>query len=174
MFKRRTVLTSGAVAMMAAAFGANDSEAATIGDGDEKKNVEVVKAMMEAWSAGDADKVASFFTEDATFRGSAEHLAKARPALEGRAAMRASVAGVAKMAKLKMTVADVFARGSLVVASHYQVFEMLNPKEEREDWYLGVFFFKDGKIQEWNDYGLIEFSQPRQQHPPQFGKFLRF
>ena len=55
------------------------------------------------------------------------------------------------------------------------MFDMTDPAQgKREDWYLGCYFLKNGKIQEWNDYALIPFSEPRQEHPAQFGKFIRF
>jgi hypothetical protein len=77
-------------------------------------------------------------------------------------------------AKVEMIVHDTFARGSLVVNSHEQIFTFKDPAMgTREDWYLGCYFLKNGKIQEWNDYPLIPFNQPREQHSPEFGKFTR-
>jgi uncharacterized protein (TIGR02246 family) len=172
---RRAFLATGGLAAFGAALGvATPSEAIVIGDGDEKKNVEVVNAMLEAWSTGDPDKVASFFTDDAAFRGAAHILDKDRPASKGRDGIRAAAAAFLKTAKVKMVVYDTFARGSFVVNSHHQLFEMNDPAQgQREDWYFGSYFLKNGKIQEWNDYAFIPFNQPREVHSPQFGKFLR-
>jgi limonene-1,2-epoxide hydrolase len=150
------------------------SEAIVIGDGNEKKNVEVVNAMLASWSTGDPDKVAAFFAEECSFRGGAQFLEKDRPASKGRDGVRASVINFLKRATVTMTVHDTFARGDLVVNSHYQFFEMKEPPQgQREDWFFGVYWLKDGLIQEWNDYPLIPFNQPAEKHSDTFGKFIR-
>jgi hypothetical protein len=171
---RRGFLTKGGLATFASVIGVGSSEAVVIGDGDEKKNVAVANAMLASWSTGDPEKVAAFFTEDAAFRGAAHILDKDFPAWKGREGIRSGVTNFLKNAKVKMVVLDTYARGSFVLNSHQQLFEMNDPAQGlREDWYFGCYFLKNGLIQEWNDYALIPFNQPREPHSASFGKFIK-
>jgi limonene-1,2-epoxide hydrolase len=71
-----------------------------------------------------------------------------------------------------MVVHDTFARGSVVVNIHQQLFDVKG-QGLREDWYIGVFHLVDGKIREWNDYAIIPFSAPRESRGANFGRFIR-
>src|SRR5262245_27198447 len=70
---RRGFLTTGGLAALALGFG-RSTDAAIIGDGDERKNIEIVNAMCASWKTGDIETIASYFAEDIWFRGAADML----------------------------------------------------------------------------------------------------
>ena len=164
---RRSLLTAGGMAALAASF-APDTLAQPASD-LEKRNIDVVTAMCASWRSGDAEKIASFVTDDFRFRGSAERMEA--PPTRDRQAFIDSIKRFLGTTKVEMVVHDTFARGSVVVNIHQQLFDVKD-QGLREDWYIGVFHLTDGKIREWNDYAVIPFSAPRQIHPANFGRFV--
>jgi hypothetical protein len=72
---RRGFLTTNGLVAFAAALGVGTpSEAVIIGDGDEKRNIEIVNGMCASWKTGDIEKVASYFADNIWFRGAADML----------------------------------------------------------------------------------------------------
>jgi ketosteroid isomerase-like protein len=126
--------------------------------------------MCASWKSGDAEKIAGFVTEDFKFRGSAERMEA--PPTRDRQAFVEQIQKFLSGAKVEMVIHDTFARGSVVVNIHQQLFDVKD-QGLREDWYIGVFHLTDGKIREWNDYAIVPFSAPRQARPASFGKFVR-
>ena len=126
----------------------------------DRKNVETILAMSAAWKTGDINKVASYMTDDVWFRGAAEQVAM--PGTKTKQAFIAQSGKFLAATKIDMVVTDAFALHPMVITCHHQLFE----NKERglhEDLYIGCFFMKDGLIREWNDYGIIPYSQPRQE-----------
>jgi ketosteroid isomerase-like protein len=164
---RRSLLTAGGMAALAASF-APDSLAQPASNDLEKRNIDVVTAMCASWKSGDAEKIAGFVTDDFRFRGSADRIEA--PPTRDRQAFIDSIKKFLATAKVEMVVHDTFARDSIVVNIHQQLFD-LKDQGLREDWYIGVFHLTDGRIREWNDYAIIPFSAARQTHPANFGKF---
>ena len=136
----------------------------------EKSHIELVTAMCASWKTGDAEKIASFVTDDFKFRGSAERMEA--PPTKDKQAFIDSIERFLGTAAVEMVIHDTFARGSVVVNIHQQLFD-LKDQGLREDWYIGVFHIANGKVREWNDYAIIPFSAPRQAQPASFGKFAR-
>jgi ketosteroid isomerase-like protein len=153
----------------------DETPTVVIGDGDELRNIDVVRSLCRSWASGDPEQVVAHFTDDMWFRGRAELLGV--EAIKGKQTFLDLLRGpqsVLKTFAMTSEADDTFARGSLVVCSHYQTFTSKeDPREVRDDWYLGCYFFRGGKIQEWNDYPLIPYHQARREHPPGFGRFLR-
>jgi limonene-1,2-epoxide hydrolase len=164
---RRTFLSAGLGLPALALLG--DVEAQPAGD-LEHANIKVVTAMCESWKSGDAEKIASFVTDDFKFRGSADRM-QAPPTADRQAFME-SIRRFLATAKVEMVIHDTFARGSIVVNIHQQLFDVKD-LGLREDWYIGVFHLVDGKIREWNDYAIVPFSSPRQPRGSGFGTFVR-
>jgi limonene-1,2-epoxide hydrolase len=164
---RRTFLSGGLGLLPALALAdvAGAQPAADV----EHANIKVVTAMCQSWKTGDAEKIASFATEDFKFRGAAEHMQA--PPTADRQAFIDSTRRFLATAKVEMVVHDTFARGSIVVNIHQQLFDLKDGL--REDWYIGVFHLVDGKVREWNDYAIVPFSSPRQARPSGFGTFVR-
>jgi limonene-1,2-epoxide hydrolase len=137
--------------------------------GVESLNIERVTAMCASWKTGDVQKIAAFVTDDFKFRGAAEHMEA--PPTKDRQAFIDSIGGFLKSASVEMVIHDTFARGSVVVNIHQQLFDVKG-QGLREDWYIGVFHLVDGKVREWNDYAIVPFSSPRQPRPSAFGRFV--
>jgi hypothetical protein len=134
----------------------------------DQRNIDCVKGMSAAWKTGDAAKIAGYLSDTCTFRGQAND--PSRPALVG-ASKFAEVFGQAlKNQSIDMQIRDMFALDPLVVTCHYQLFES-KTQGPREDLFIGVFFMKDGKIQEWNDYAIIPPRARAALLPPDIGKF---
>jgi limonene-1,2-epoxide hydrolase len=165
---RRTFL-SGGLGLLPALALANAAAAQPASD-VEQANIKVVTAMCQTWKTGDAEKIAGFVTEDFKFRGAAEHMQA--PPTADRQAFIESTRRFLTTAKVEMVIHDTFARGSIVVNIHQQLFD-LKDQGLREDWYIGVFHLVDGKVREWNDYAIVPFSSPRQARPSGFGTFVR-
>jgi limonene-1,2-epoxide hydrolase len=158
----------GACALLPALALATDAGAQPSAD-LEHANIRVVTAMCESWKSGDADKIASFVTEDFKFRGAADRMQA--PPTADRQAFIDSTRRFLTTAKVEMVIHDTFARGSIVVNIHQQLFDV---KETglREDWYIGVYHLVEGKIREWNDYAIVPFSSPRVPRSTGFGTFV--
>jgi len=166
---RRSLVTTGGLAALSAVGFPTGAFAQSATDA-EKQNIEVVTAMCASWKTGDVEKIASFVTDDFRFRGSAERMEA--PPTGDRQAFIDQIRRFLTTAKVEMVVHDTFARGSVVVNIHQQLFD-LKDQGLREDWYIGVFHLTAGKVREWNDYAIIPFSAPRRARPASFGRFMR-
>ena len=164
--RRQFLAAGGALASLAGFAQAADAQGA-VGE-LERKNIQVVNAMCATWKKGSAEALGEFVTEDFKFRGSADRMES--PPSANRQAFITSITGFLKTASVEMVVHDTFARGSVVVNIHQQLFEVKD-QGPREDWYIGVFHLVDGKVREWNDYAIVPFSSPREKRPAGFGKF---
>jgi ketosteroid isomerase-like protein len=167
---RRLFLAMSSMAAAGTVGGASMAEAAAMTEKD-RKNIEVVKAMSAAWATGDVAKIAAYMHPEISFRGSAENM-KA-PAVVGMDNFAKAVGGFLKMTKIEMRILDAFALDPVVITCHHQLFD----NKERglhEDLYIACFFMQDGKIREWNDYGIIPYAQPRAKDTAAKGKFVKF
>jgi hypothetical protein len=89
----------------------------------------------------------------------------------GTAAFIKSMKQFLGVTKIDMHVLDAFALHPVVVTVHHQLFE----NKERglhEDLYIGIFFMENGKIREWNDYGIIPYASPRAKGTAERGRFV--
>ncbi|MDO8795119.1 MAG: nuclear transport factor 2 family protein [Vicinamibacterales bacterium] len=168
-FTRRMFMSMSGLAAAGAVGGSALAEAQTMTDKD-RKNIEVVKGMSAAWATGDAAKIAAFMHPKIAFRGSAEKMDS--PPMVGVETFLKSMTGFLKATRIEMRILDAFALDPVVVTCHHQLFE----NKERglhEDLYIGCFFMEDGKIREWNDYGIIPYAQPRAKDTAKKGKFIK-
>jgi hypothetical protein len=163
--RRVFMMLAGALASVGGI--ASFAEAAPTTEAD-RKNIEAVKGMSAAWKSGDADRIASFLTETCIFRGQANN--PERPAIVGAKKFAEQFGQALKSQTIDMQIRDMFALDPLVVTSHYQLFDS-KAQGPREDLFIGVFFMKDGKIQEWNDYGIILPRARAAKLPASIGKF---
>ncbi len=167
---RRMFMAMSGMAAGAAVGGGSIAEAQTMTPKD-RANIEVVKGMSAAWATGDATKIAAFMHPKIAFRGSAENMDS--PPMVGIETFIKSMTGFLKATKIEMKILDAFALDPVVITCHHQLFE----NKERglhEDLYIGCFYMQDGKIREWNDYGIIPYAQPRAKDTAKKGKFLKF
>lgn len=148
---RRNFLAAGGMAALAAFLSqpARGEEAPAAGPSAlEEANLKLVNDFCAAWAERDGDKLGAFFAENAVFR-----MTETSPPANGREtiAKRLKVfLGMAK--KAEFVVLRSFAIGNIVLNDRLDKFEMAGgPKEFHM---AGVFFIKDGKIQEWFDYSM--------------------
>lgn len=167
---RRLFMAMSGMAAAGTIGGATLASAAPMSEKD-RKNIEVVKGMSAAWATGDAAKIGAFMHPRISFRGSAENMDA--PAMVGVETFIKNMTGFLKTTKVEMKILDAFALDPVVITCHQQLFE----NKERglhEDLYIACFFMQDGKIREWNDYGIIPYAQPRAKDTASKGKFLKF
>jgi limonene-1,2-epoxide hydrolase len=106
---------------------------------------EFVDAFVAAWPAGDADRLASFFSADAVYcNGPLEPV-------QSREAIRASLAGFMAMGgEVDVDIIHMVADGAFVLTERVDYF--------RSDWktlslpVMGTFEVRDGLITAWRDY----------------------
>jgi len=111
----------------------------------ERANVKVVNDFCAAWETHDPAKITAFFTDDCTYRP----IETAVPA-KGRDAVTALIKTfVANVQRFEIL--ETFARGPMVVNERIDRFTGGPLRSWRG---VGVFFLKDGKIVEWNDYTI--------------------
>jgi limonene-1,2-epoxide hydrolase len=146
--KRRRFLAASAAGAVATIGLPIFATAADLTDA-EKANVKVVNDMCAAWTAPlDVDKIGRFLAEDCVFRAS-----ETAAPVKGRQAV---IDGLRKMlgspSKAVFEVVQTFARGAIVVNERFDRFTMAN----REiNWNgVGVFYVRNGLIQEWSDYTI--------------------
>ena len=165
---RRLFMAMSGAAALGAGFGSVVDAQAKMSDVD-KRNVDAVMGMSAAWKSGDVMKIAAFMHDKVAFRGSAENMDT--PPTVGKPAFIDSIKKFLSATKIDMRVLDAFALNPVVMTCHHQLFE----NKERglhEDLYIGCFYMQDGKIREWNDYGIIPYATPRQKDTASKGKFI--
>jgi limonene-1,2-epoxide hydrolase len=112
----------------------------------ERVNMKLVTSFCEAFSADDVDRIMSFMADPCSYR-----VTEAMEPIKGVAAVRNRITDLVKVAD-RFEVLDTFARGPMVFnerIDHFaQGFFM-------RSWHgVGVFFVKDGKIVEWQDFTI--------------------
>ena len=140
---RRAFLAAGAGAVAVAGF-ARGAEAAEL-SAQEKANVQVVNEFCAAWSGRDLAKILSCFADTVAYR-----MTETAEPIKGRDAVTARIKGLVERVQ-GFEVIETFARGPMVVNERIDRFSGGALKAWRG---VGVFFLKDGKIVEWNDYTI--------------------
>jgi limonene-1,2-epoxide hydrolase len=147
----RRVLLAGLGAVAAAGLIAEAGTAEAAGDvvdmsDVEKANVKVVNEFCKAWDLQPAnaarDKMLSLMTEGCVWKISNS------PAAVGRAAIGDRMTKFLANTHFNLNVFDTFAKGNLVVNS--RIDSNIHPDSIDTPYpIVGVFFMKDGKINEW-------------------------
>lgn len=164
MTRRGFLATGGAGALAAAlatAFAgrafAEDAPAAAPAEGAkpaidlparEKANIDLVNEFCAAWATRDGAQVGAFFADDATFR-----MTEDAPPVQTRDAITKRLQGFLALAKkAEFEVIRSFAIGDIVIDERYDRFTM--GTKDVAYHMVGVFFIRNGKIQEWFDYRM--------------------
>jgi limonene-1,2-epoxide hydrolase len=147
---RRTFLAAGGVGAVMLLNGFPEASAAK-GDaftGAEAANVKVVNDFCASWASLDVEKIGSFLAEKATFR-----MIETTPRMEGRETIVGAIKAFLATAKsAEFEVLRTQAMGSIVINERIDHFDM--GKTQNAFHIVGIFFVKDGKIQEWQDYTM--------------------
>ncbi len=138
-------LAGGGLAATFATAGPADAAEPTAA---EQANMKVVTDFCLAFSTGDADRIMSFFADPCSYR-----VTEARDPVKGFAAVRNQIGGFAKDVE-RFEVLDTFARGPMVFNERIDHFKPGGSVPLRSWHGVGVFFLKDGKIVEWQDFTI--------------------
>jgi hypothetical protein len=157
---RRAFLGLGAA--LAAAMPFSRTAAAAALSATDRANVATVMAMAETWKSVDVAKRNTLFTPDAIFRGAAERIESAGQKGPFRPGP------VTQFPVIEMHTIDAFALDPLVITSHHQLFPANVPPHD--DWYVGVFYMRNGLIREWLDWAVWQ-PKPQTAIAPNFGRF---
>jgi limonene-1,2-epoxide hydrolase len=106
----------------------------------------LVTEFVDAWSRLDADELAGYFTEDATYHNIP------MDAVTGREAIRDFIAGFAgPFASARFTVHHQSAAGDVVLNERTDTF-VFEDGDTLDIRVMGVFEIRDGRIHAWRDY----------------------
>lgn len=111
----------------------------------EKANIQVVNDFCAAWPSHDPSKILAFFADNCAYR-----MTETMEPAKGRDAVTARITGLLPSV-VGFQVLDTWARGPMVVNERIDSFS----SGQLKTWHgVGVFFLKDGRIVEWNDYTI--------------------
>jgi limonene-1,2-epoxide hydrolase len=114
----------------------------------EQANIKVVTDFCAAWAGHDLNKLMSFFADNCAYR-----VSEARDPIKGRDAVTATIKGFLDRV-LRFEVLDTYAKGPMVFNERIDHFTP-GGQMPLKSWHgVGVFFLKDGKIVEWQDYTI--------------------
>lgn len=143
--RRRFLQVAGAG--LAATFGSVASASAAEPTAAEKANMTLVTDFCRAFSGDDVDKIMSFMADPCSYR-----VTEAQDPIKGFAAVKARIADLVKTAE-RFDVLETWARGPMVFNERIDYFA---PGGRLKSWRgVGVFFVKDGKIVEWQDFTIV-------------------
>jgi limonene-1,2-epoxide hydrolase len=136
---RRGAILSASAALAALTLSAEERNTA------ESANVQLVTEFCAAMSTHDLEKVMSFFADNSSYRVTeTQEPAKGKQAVSDRINSYLNRVG-------KFEILETFARGPMVFNQRIDHFTA----GALHAWHgMGVFFVKDGKIVEWNDYTI--------------------
>jgi len=152
--RRRSFLTTaglGALAPLAMASKASAAEWTAA----EKANVKLVNDFCASWSTRDLKQVFPRFADTGVYR-----MSETTPPVTGFAGIAERLGSWMQSSdRIVWEVLDTYAKGPMVINHRIDRFES---KTRPLTWEgVGVFFIKDGKIQEWSDY-TIRVTRPGQ------------
>jgi limonene-1,2-epoxide hydrolase len=155
--KRRDFITSAAI--VAGASLGDGVEAAQM-TAEEKANTELVAGFCAAWSTRDSKRILSFFADDGVYR-----MTETTPPVTGHAGVLERLGSWIESSDkgIEFKILDTYAKGPMVV--NHRIDRFMSSTRPLTWEGVGVFFVKDGKIREWNDY-TIKVDRPAGTNPP--------
>jgi limonene-1,2-epoxide hydrolase len=114
----------------------------------EKANVKLVTDFCASWSTRDLKQVFPRFADTGVYR-----MSETTPAVTGHAGLTERLGSWMQSSdRIAWEILDTYAKGPMVINHRIDRFES---KTRPLTWEgVGVFFIKDGKIQEWQDYTI--------------------
>jgi limonene-1,2-epoxide hydrolase len=151
---RRAFLTTAGIGAFAPLALASKASAAEWSDA-EKANVKLVNDFCASWSTRDLKQVLPRFADTGVYR-----MSETTPPVTGHAGITERLGSWMQSSdRIVWEVLDTYAKGPMVINHRIDRFES---KTRPLTWEgVGVFFVKDGKIQEWQDY-TIRVTRPGQ------------
>lgn len=144
---RRSFLAAAGVGALTPLALASKASAAEWSD-VEKANVKLVTDFCASWSTRDLKQVFPRFAAAGVYR-----MSETTPAVAGQAGLTERLGSWMQTSdRITFKILDTFASGPIVINHRIDTFES---KTRPLTWEgVGVFFVKDGKIQEWSDYTI--------------------
>jgi limonene-1,2-epoxide hydrolase len=151
---RRAFLTTAGLGALTPLALASQASAAEWTDA-EKANVKLVNDFCASWSTRDLKQVLPRFADTGVYR-----MSETTPPVTGHAGITERLGSWMQSSdRIVWEVLDTYAKGPMVINHRIDRFES---KTRPLTWEgVGVFFVKDGKIQEWQDY-TIRVTRPGQ------------
>ena len=154
---RRSFLAAGGAGAALLMSGFGEAHAAHHEEGEdkskdyaaaEKANLKVVQDFCDAWETRDVDKIGSYLADDAQFR-----MIETAPRQEGKETIMGGMKTfLASATSAKFEVIRAHAMGNIVINDRIDYF--VTPDRNMEFRIVGLFYVKDGKILEWQDYTM--------------------
>jgi len=143
--ERRTFIGSAALAAIAAAQVGEAGQATA----EEKTNLTIVNGFCAAWATRDPKKILAFFADDGIYR-----MSETTPPVTGPAGIMTRLGSWIESSDkgIEFKVLDTWTKGPMVVNHRIDYFRSSTRPLTWEG--VGIFFVKDGKIREWNDYTI--------------------
>jgi limonene-1,2-epoxide hydrolase len=147
---RRDFMAAGGLGLAALAFagatGASAEDSALTAR--EQANLKVVNDFCAAWDTRDAEKLGAFWDDKITFR-----IIEGQPRVEGKAALiEGTKQFLASRKEAHFEVLRSAAMGNLVINERIDHFTRADGKDAFH--VTGMFYVRDGKIVEWQDYSM--------------------
>lgn len=154
MSSRRAFLATTGLGALAPLALASKASAQDWSDA-EKANVKLVNDFCASWSTRDLKQVFPRFADQGVYR-----MSETTPAVTGHAGIIERLGSWMQSSdRITFEVLETFATGPIVINHRIDTFAS---KTRPLTWEgVGVFFIKDGKIQEWQDY-TIRVTRPGQ------------
>lgn len=143
---RRAFVAAAGIGVLAALLPeGNGSEAAARSPEDE--NIALVNDFCLAWATRNVEKILGFLARECVYR-----MTETTPPATGHAEIAARIKTFLDTStEVEFKVLDTYAKGPMVVNHRIDKFV----GERSFTWEgVGVFFVKDGKIGEWQDYTI--------------------
>lgn len=139
------------LAAAAAVTGAGMANGAEAGQGSpaEKANIQIVNGFCAAWATRDLKQILSFFAADGVYR-----MSETTPPVTGHAGVIQRLGSWIESSDkgIEFRILDTYAKGPMVV--NHRIDRFMSSTRPLTWEGVGVFFVKDGKIKEWNDYTI--------------------
>jgi len=144
---RRGFLASAGLGALTPLALASEASAAERSDA-EKANVKLVTDFCASWSTRDLKQVFPRFADSGVYR-----MSETTPPVTGQAGLTERLGSWMQSSdRITFQILDTFAMGPIVINHRIDTFAS---KTRPLTWEgVGVFFVKDGKIQEWSDYTI--------------------
>jgi hypothetical protein len=165
---RRALIRTASLTAFSSILLGGASESAPLND-SESAQLAAVRTFAEGWKENNPNKVVSPFADNCSVRWIAQKLDA--PPFNGKADFLQHVQKALADTRIETNITDMFVLGPVVVNCRHQLFDS-KQNGQREDLYIGIFYFEKGKIQEWIDYAVFD-PQPRVKHPSGYDKFTQ-
>jgi limonene-1,2-epoxide hydrolase len=154
MSSRRSFITAAGLGALTPLALASQASAAQLSDA-EKANVKLVNDFCASWSTRDLKQVFPRFADTGVYR-----MSETTPPVTGHAGLTERLGSWMQSSdRIVWEILDTYAKGPMVINHRIDRFES---KTRPLTWEgVGVFFIRDGRIQEWSDY-TIRVTRPGQ------------